>query len=85
MDDKSHSPGDSGLDLESNEDHGSNLVDSRLQPRLTHEPVLLDLPREPVDKTIFKSYTYTGRLVKKRNNFFFFLPSPITDLFFHLG
>lgn len=72
MDNESHSLGDSfGLHLESNEDHGSNLVDSRLQPRLTQEPVLLDLPREPVDKILFKSYTYTGALVKKPNPFVF--------------
>lgn len=38
-------------------------MDPRLQRRLTQEPVLLDLPREPIDETVFDSYTYTGLLV----------------------
>lgn len=66
MDDESHSLGDnSGLNLESNEENGSDLVDSRLHPRLTQEPLLLDLPRDLVDETVFKSYTHAGKLVKK--------------------
>lgn len=46
-------------------------MDSNLQPRLTQEPVLLDLIREPVDEMVFKSYTYTGTLFKKPNLFIF--------------
>lgn len=72
MDDESHRRGDgSGLNFELNEENGSNLVDSRLQPRLTQEPVLLDLPRDLVDETVFKSYTYTGMLVQ--NSIFLYL------------
>lgn len=78
MDDESYSPGDgSGLHWESTEDSGSNLVDPRLQRRLTQEPVLLDLPREPIDDVVFDTYTDTGTLVKKPScfqsyGFFFF-------------
>lgn len=70
MDDESYSPGDgSGLHWESTEDSGSNLVDPRLQRRLTQEPVLLDLPREPIDDVVFDTYTDTGTLVKKPSCF----------------
>ncbi|CAJ1082323.1 polycystic kidney disease 1 like 1 [Xyrichtys novacula] len=41
------------------EDEGSNLVDDR--PSVTtRDPVLLDLHRDPVDRSVFESYTYTG-------------------------
>lgn len=95
MDDESYSPGDgSGLHWESTEDSGSNLVDPRLQRRLTQEPVLLDLPREPIDDVVFDTYTDTGTLVKKPSCFqsygfvFFFAHFslyPFVGLFFHLG
>lgn len=44
-------------------------MDPRLQRRLTQEPVLLDLPREPIDEVVFDSYTDTGTLVKKTSCF----------------
>ncbi|XP_062235998.1 polycystin-1-like protein 1 [Platichthys flesus] len=42
-----------------NESEGSNLVVSRPSV-LIQETTLLDLPRDPVDGDVFKSYTYTG-------------------------
>ncbi|CAB1460970.1 unnamed protein product, partial [Pleuronectes platessa] len=53
-----------GLDGETfspaeHESEGSNLVVSRPSV-LIQEPTLLDLPRDPVDGDVFKSYTYTG-------------------------
>ncbi|XP_047423738.1 polycystic kidney disease 1 like 1 [Mugil cephalus] len=42
------------------EDEGSNLVDSKLLSVLIQEPTLLDLLRNPVDRGLFESYTYTG-------------------------
>ncbi|XP_071384147.1 LOW QUALITY PROTEIN: polycystin-1-like protein 1 [Centroberyx affinis] len=51
--------GDSGFDPEPGEDKGSNLVDS--SPSLVfQEQTLLDLPRDPVERGLFESYTYTG-------------------------
>ncbi|XP_028289333.1 polycystic kidney disease 1 like 1 [Parambassis ranga] len=46
-------------DPELHEDEGSNLVE--LKPsQVTREPTLIDLPRDPVDRSLFESYTYTG-------------------------
>ncbi|XP_074549754.1 polycystin-1-like protein 1 [Halichoeres trimaculatus] len=43
------------------EDKGSNLVDDR--PVVTaRDPILLDLSRDPVDPSVFETYTYTGTL-----------------------
>ncbi|XP_076014465.1 polycystin-1-like protein 1 [Genypterus blacodes] len=51
--------GDSVFDSASEEDQGSDLLDSRPAP-VSHEQTLLDLPRDAVDKVSFESYTYTG-------------------------
>lgn len=51
---------DSALDL--HRDEGSNLVDARPSV-MVQEPTLLDLPRDPVDRWIFESYTYTGTYI----------------------
>ncbi|XP_078019104.1 polycystin-1-like protein 1 [Epinephelus lanceolatus] len=60
VDGESYSPGnDSEFDPASHEDEGSNLVDSRPSV-VMQEPIMLDLPRDPVDKGLFESYTYTG-------------------------
>lgn len=92
-DDGTHSPGDgsSGLPWESAEDSGSNLVDPGLQRRLTQETVLLDLPREPIDETVFDSYTYTGMLVTSPSCLqmlvfahFSLFPHSVVSFFFHL-
>lgn len=74
MDEESYSPADgSGLHVELTEDSGSNLVDSRLQSTVTQQPVLLDLPRDPIDKVVFDSFTYTGTLVKTPFSVFAFV------------
>uniref|UniRef100_A0A667XXN0 Polycystic kidney disease 1b n=1 Tax=Myripristis murdjan TaxID=586833 RepID=A0A667XXN0_9TELE len=49
--------GDSGFDP--GEDEGSNLVDSSIS-LVFQEPTLLDLPRHPVERSLFESYTDTG-------------------------
>ncbi|XP_070784659.1 polycystin-1-like protein 1 [Enoplosus armatus] len=60
VDGESFGPGDdSGFDPAVHEDEGSNLVDSRPSVMI-QEPILLDLPRDPVDRGLFESYTYTG-------------------------
>uniref|UniRef100_A0A3Q1IV35 Polycystic kidney disease 1b n=1 Tax=Anabas testudineus TaxID=64144 RepID=A0A3Q1IV35_ANATE len=41
------------------EDEGSNLVDPRPSAGI-QEQTLLDLPRDPVDRRLFQSYTFTG-------------------------
>ncbi|XP_050922890.1 LOW QUALITY PROTEIN: polycystic kidney disease 1 like 1 [Lates calcarifer] len=54
------SPGeDSVFDPAVHEDEGSNLVLPRPSV-VIQEPTLLDLPRYPVDRVLFESYTYTG-------------------------
>ncbi|XP_065805230.1 polycystin-1-like protein 1 [Labrus bergylta] len=50
---------DSVFDPALHEDEGSNLVDDRPLVAV-HEPTLLDLPRDEVDRSVFESYTYTG-------------------------
>ncbi|XP_037613525.1 polycystic kidney disease 1 like 1 [Sebastes umbrosus] len=60
VDGESFSPGDdSAFDPALHKDEGSNLVDSRPSV-VIQEPILLDLPRDPVDRGLFESYTYTG-------------------------
>ncbi|KAK9527852.1 hypothetical protein VZT92_014377 [Zoarces viviparus] len=60
VDGESFSPGeDSFHDPALREDEGNNLIDSRPSV-VIQEPVLLDLPRHPVDRGLFESYTYTG-------------------------
>ncbi|KAM6908104.1 polycystin-1-like protein 1 [Lycodopsis pacificus] len=60
VDGESFSPGeDSFHDPALHEDEGNNLIDSRPSV-VIQEPVLLDLPRHPVDRGLFESYTYTG-------------------------
>ncbi|KAK5877456.1 hypothetical protein CesoFtcFv8_024959 [Champsocephalus esox] len=60
VDGESFGPGgDSEFDLTSHEEEGSNLVDSGPSV-VKQEPILLDLPRHPVDRGLFESYTYTG-------------------------
>ncbi|XP_044196388.1 polycystic kidney disease 1 like 1-like [Thunnus albacares] len=60
VDDDTFSPeDDSVFDPASHVDEGSNLVDSR-PSMVIQEPTLLDLPRDPVDRALFESYTYTG-------------------------
>ncbi|XP_044196392.1 polycystic kidney disease 1 like 1-like [Thunnus albacares] len=60
VDDDTFSPeDDSVFDPASHVDEGSNLVDSR-PSMVIQEPTLLDLPRGPVDRALFESYTYTG-------------------------
>ncbi|KAI4806475.1 hypothetical protein KUCAC02_017300, partial [Chaenocephalus aceratus] len=60
VDGESFGPGDdSEFDLASHGEEGSNLVDSG--PSVgKQEPTLLDVPRHPVDRGLFESYTYTG-------------------------
>ncbi|XP_068438427.1 polycystin-1-like protein 1 [Clinocottus analis] len=41
------------------DEEGNNLMDSRPSVMI-QEPVLLDLPRDPVDRGLFESYTDTG-------------------------
>lgn len=89
MDEESYSPADgSGLHVELTEDSGSNLVDSRLQSTVTQQPVLLDLPRDPIDKVVFDSFTYTGTLVKTPFSVFAFVHFSlylVIGLFLQLG
>ncbi|XP_034428977.1 polycystic kidney disease 1 like 1 [Hippoglossus hippoglossus] len=60
VDGETFSPGeDAVFDPAEHESEGSNLVFSRPSV-LIQEPTLLDLPRDPVDGDVFKSYTYTG-------------------------
>ncbi|XP_035510575.1 polycystic kidney disease 1 like 1 [Morone saxatilis] len=60
VDGESFSQGDDSVfHPASHEDEGSNLVDSR-PPVGTQEPILLDLPRDTVDRGLFESYSYTG-------------------------
>ncbi|XP_058481712.1 polycystin-1-like protein 1 [Solea solea] len=59
-DGETFSPGDdSAFDPAAHEGDGSNLVVSRPSV-VTQQPTLLDLPRDPVDRVLFDSYTYTG-------------------------
>ncbi|XP_051796475.1 polycystic kidney disease 1 like 1 [Acanthochromis polyacanthus] len=61
VDGESFSPGDDSVfdPATRHQDEGSNLVDPK--PSLViQEPSLLDLPRHPVDRGLFQSYTYTG-------------------------
>lgn len=65
VDGESLSPGDdSAFHPALHEDEGSNLVDSRPSVMI-QEPILLDLTRDPVDRGLFESYTYTGPLFRK--------------------
>ncbi|KAG7526791.1 polycystic kidney disease protein 1-like 1 [Solea senegalensis] len=50
---------DSAFDPAAHEGDGSNLLVSRPSV-VTQQPTLLDLPRDPVDRVLFESYTYTG-------------------------
>ncbi|XP_059183422.1 polycystin-1-like protein 1 [Centropristis striata] len=60
VDGESFSPGDdTAFDQALHEDEGSNLVDSR-PSFVIQEPILLDLPRDPIDRSLFEPYTYTG-------------------------
>uniref|UniRef100_A0A3Q1FR14 Polycystin 1 like 1, transient receptor potential channel interacting n=1 Tax=Acanthochromis polyacanthus TaxID=80966 RepID=A0A3Q1FR14_9TELE len=62
-DGESFSPGDDSVfdPATRHQDEGSNLVDPK--PSLViQEPSLLDLPRHPVDRGLFQSYTYTGTI-----------------------
>ncbi|XP_044033057.1 polycystic kidney disease 1 like 1 [Siniperca chuatsi] len=60
VDGESFSPGDDSVFHPAvHEDEGSNLVDSRPSVMI-QEPILLDLSRDPVDRDLFESYTYTG-------------------------
>ncbi|KAM9839687.1 polycystin-1-like protein 1 [Aulostomus maculatus] len=60
VDGETLSPGDvSAFDPVSHDTEGSNLVDSS-PSAVIQEPTLLDLPREPVDRGLFESYTFTG-------------------------
>uniref|UniRef100_A0AAQ4P3R6 Polycystic kidney disease 1b n=1 Tax=Gasterosteus aculeatus aculeatus TaxID=481459 RepID=A0AAQ4P3R6_GASAC len=60
MDGESFSPGDESFhDPASHEDEGNNLIHSRPSVAI-RESVLLDLPRDEVDRGLFESYTYTG-------------------------
>ncbi|XP_045922035.1 polycystic kidney disease 1 like 1 [Micropterus dolomieu] len=60
VDGESLTPGDdSAFHPALHEDEGSNLVDSRPSVMI-QEPILLDLTRDPVDRGLFESYTYTG-------------------------
>ncbi|XP_054479391.1 polycystic kidney disease 1 like 1 [Anoplopoma fimbria] len=60
VDGESFSPGDDSFhDPTLHEDEGNNLIDSRPSV-VIQEPVLLDLPRDPADRGLFESYTFTG-------------------------
>ncbi|XP_070709442.1 polycystin-1-like protein 1 [Pempheris klunzingeri] len=60
VDGESFSAGDDSVsDPASPEDKGSNLMHSR-PSAVIQEPILLDLPRDPVDRGVFESYTHTG-------------------------
>lgn len=65
MDGESFSPGDESFhDPASHEDEGNNLIHSRPSVAI-RESVLLDLPRDEVDRGLFESFTYTGALFRK--------------------
>ncbi|XP_034038147.1 polycystic kidney disease 1 like 1-like [Thalassophryne amazonica] len=51
--------GRSVFDPEPERDKGSNLMESRPSV-VTQQPTVLDLPRDPVDRGVFESYTYSG-------------------------
>uniref|UniRef100_A0A3B5BJT4 Polycystin 1 like 1, transient receptor potential channel interacting n=1 Tax=Stegastes partitus TaxID=144197 RepID=A0A3B5BJT4_9TELE len=56
-DGESLSPGDDSLfDPATHQDEGSNLVDLK-PPVVLQDPSLLDLPRHPLDRGLFESYT----------------------------
>lgn len=75
-----HSPeDDSAFDPALHEEEGSNLVDSRPSV-LIREPVLLDLSREPVDRGLFESYTFTGILFMQLTDAHFLLLSTSLSL-----
>ncbi|KAL6097956.1 pkd1l1 [Pungitius sinensis] len=60
MDGESDGPADESFhDPASDEDEGNNLIHSRPSV-VIRESVLLDLPRDRVDRGLFESYTYTG-------------------------
>ncbi|XP_008299033.1 polycystic kidney disease 1 like 1 [Stegastes partitus] len=57
VDGESLSPGDDSLfDPATHQDEGSNLVDLK-PPVVLQDPSLLDLPRHPLDRGLFESYT----------------------------
>uniref|UniRef100_A0A668TEH4 Polycystic kidney disease 1b n=1 Tax=Oreochromis aureus TaxID=47969 RepID=A0A668TEH4_OREAU len=59
-DGESFSAGDvSMFDMGLHEDEGSNLVDSKPFVAI-QAPTLLDLPRNPLNRGLFESFTYTG-------------------------
>uniref|UniRef100_A0A3B4XJB1 Polycystin 1 like 1, transient receptor potential channel interacting n=1 Tax=Seriola lalandi dorsalis TaxID=1841481 RepID=A0A3B4XJB1_SERLL len=59
LDGETFSPGDDSVSDPAVYDEGSNLVVPG-SATVIQEPTLLDLPRDPVDKGLFESYTYTG-------------------------
>lgn len=65
VDGETFSPGDESMfDPASHVNEGSNLVDTRPSV-VIQEPTLLDLSRDPVDKGLFESCTYTGTSYRK--------------------
>ena len=80
VDDDTFSPGDDSVfDPASHVDERSNLVDSRPSV-VIQEPTLLDLPRDPVDRALFESYTYTGTLFRKLHKHTFPLSFSVSQL-----
>lgn len=64
-DGESFSAGDvSMFDMGLHKDEGSNLVDSKPFVAI-QAPTLLDLPRNPLNRGLFESFTYTGTLCRK--------------------
>ncbi|KAM9337218.1 polycystin-1-like protein 1 [Symphorus nematophorus] len=60
VDGESFHPGDDSVfDPALHEEEGSNLVNSRPSV-VIQEPILLDLPRDLIERDLFESYTYTG-------------------------
>lgn len=75
VDTETFSPADDSVfDPAAHEDEGSNLVAPRPSV-VIQEPTLLDLPRDPVDRELFESYTYTGRGLWKLNYTHVFSPA----------
>lgn len=76
VDGESFSAGDDSFqDPVLRDDEGNNLMDSRPSV-VIQEPVLLDLPRDPVDKGLFESYTDTGTLFRTLTDTDFLSLSP---------
>lgn len=85
MDGESFSPGDDSLfDSALHEDQGSNLVDSRPSV-VIQQPILLDLPRDQVERGLFESYTDTGTLFSELTNTHISSPYPPISALSHLS